>query len=343
MGRQKENGITWCDFTFNPWWGCTKISPACTNCYAATFAKRVGWNIWGGESDRRFFDDAHFNEPIRWNKRAEFEGRRLRVFCGSMCDVFEDRDELLSQRLYLFDVIRRTPNLDWLLLTKRPENIIKLSLATLHIQEANFAKWDFTTDWISRWFSTGVDFLPHNVWLGTTVENQEYADKRIPALISAAARVHFLSCEPLLGAIDLKQYLNAPDCIDWVIVGGESGLSARPSHPDWFRSLRDQCANAGVPFHFKQLGEYGTSWRKGFSEDGEPVFKMFTNFQQWVNHAQSWINGGTCIDMTGKIMKCGSDMENAQYPVAILKRLGKKKAGRLLDGVEHNEFPEAQL
>lgn len=119
----KDTGITWTDSTFNPWWGCEKVSPGCTNCYAATFDKRVGGDHWGAKAGRRFFGDKHWREPEKWNRDAAKSGERHRVFCASMADVFEDRDDLVQPRIRLFHLISETPNLDWLLLTKRPENI----------------------------------------------------------------------------------------------------------------------------------------------------------------------------------------------------------------------------
>ena len=227
------SAIAWTDHTFNPWWGCVKVSPACTNCYAATFDHRLGGDHWGPRSERKFFGDKHWNEPRRWNKAAEKAGKRMRVFCASMADVFEDRPEIVEHRARLFALIAETPWLDWLLLTKRPENLAKM------LPPVRTA----------------------NIWLGTTVENQEYADVRIPLLLAAPAAVHFLSVEPQLGQIDVTNWLHvrpmskhrAP--IDWVIAGCESGHGARPQNVDWFRSLRDQCASAGVAFFLKQATE----------------------------------------------------------------------------------------
>ncbi len=224
----EQTGISWCDHTFNPWWGCTKVSPACTHCYAETFSKRVGLKVWGAGSERRFFGQKHWAEPLKWNHKAIKDGTRRRVFCASMADVFEDRPDLVEERARLFDVIDETPALDWLLLTKRPENLARM----------------VPPYW-------GGKVWP-NVWLGTTVENQQYADERIPHLLDVDCAVRFLSVEPMLGPITLT-----PETLmqlDWIIAGGESGAHCRTSEPDWFRSLRDQCHAAGVYFHFKQWG-----------------------------------------------------------------------------------------
>jgi protein gp37 len=225
----KDSGIEWTHHTFNPWWGCVKVSPACAHCYAESWAKRVGMNLWGGRAPRRFFSAKHWRDPLRWNEDARRRGVRARVFCASMADVFEPRKDLDPWRDQLWQLIEQTPALDWLLLTKRPGNI-------KHVYPWAHAPRD-------------------NVWLGTTAETQKWADLRIERLLSVDARVRFLSCEPLLSAIDLSRWLMESH-IDWVIAGGESGGQARPTHPNWIRALRDQCRDHDVPFHFKQWGHW---------------------------------------------------------------------------------------
>lgn len=245
MGENSK--IEWTHATFNPWWGCVKVSPGCEHCYAETFAKRTGHSIWGpaATTQRRTFGDKHWQEPLKWNEDAVKAGERRRVFCASMADVFEAHPQLHTERALLWVLIEQTPALDWLLLTKRPENI---------------------ADMVPSWWTT--DGYPNNVWIGASVENQAAADKRIPVLATIPAEVRFLSCEPLLGPVDLTPWMGerewtqvAPGVrtrqgplVDWVIVGGESGPGARPMHPDWARSLRDQCHAAGVAYHFKQWG-----------------------------------------------------------------------------------------
>ncbi|MDC0740922.1 DUF5131 family protein [Polyangium mundeleinium] len=224
----KGSAIEWTHHTFNPWWGCTKISPGCKYCYAAASAERWGHEVWGKDATRRSFEEQHWREPLAWNRDAAHEGQRKRVFCASMADVFEDREDLVPHRERLWKLIAETPWLDWLLLTKRPENVGAM------------------VPWGEKW--------PPNVWLGTTVENAELAAKRIPELIKHPAVVRFLSCEPLLDEIKLGPWLGE---IDWVIVGGESGHGARPMEPAWARTLRDQCVRAGVAFFFKQWGTWG--------------------------------------------------------------------------------------
>lgn len=239
MGRTTK--IQWTDHTFNPWWGCTKVSPGCKNCYAERDAKRYGHDVWGPGKDRRLMSDAYWDEPLKWDRDAAAAGCRPRVFCASMADVF-DEDAPPYQLARLWILIRQTPNLDWLLLTKRPENFSSL----------------LPVDWGDGW---------PNVWLGTSVESQRYADERIPHLLDTSAVVHFLSCEPILGPVDLRNWLTYDwrpiepgeemNRVDWVIVGGESGPGAgsvRPFDLAWARTLRDQCLTAGVSFFMKQLG-----------------------------------------------------------------------------------------
>ena len=363
----ENSGISWTDHTFNPWMGCTKVSPACANCYAERdWDKRYGKVKWGDGGTRVKTSAENWKKPLLWNQAIE-DGkcsgcfgkgftkkgkgdkaedvpcnlcdatgkptRRPRVFCASLADVFEDwRGVILASnslslwkcncghwfdgaspdvqkfapscpkcgdmqgsavfmndvRSKLFKLIDATPHLDWLLLTKRPENISRM--------------WPFLRKPPEQ---HGTDpWKRNNVWLGPSVENQHYADTRIPELLKFRhfSPVLFLSCEPMVGEVDIDgpfnvcgpangQWDNPSDPpgwleggIDWVIAGGESGPNARPADPEWFRSLRDQCATAGVPFHFKQWGEF----------DEHQV------------------------------------------------RVGKKAAGRLLDGVLHDAFPTVQ-
>jgi protein gp37 len=228
----RNSSIEWTHHTFNPWWGCNRVSPACDNCYAEAWARRMGQDVWGAQAPRRFFGDTHWREPLRWNAEAVEAGHRERVFCASMADVFEWRATLNEQRTRLWALIEQTPNLDWLLLTKRPQHVLRMS------------------PWRDEW--------PQNVWIGTTVENQRLADIRVPLLLAVPAKVRFLSCEPLLGPLDLRSWFNrrGGHSIDWVIAGGESGPSSRPMHPDWVAGLLRQCQRANIPFHFKQWGHW---------------------------------------------------------------------------------------
>ncbi len=240
----KNTKIAWTHHTFNPWWGCVKVSDGCKNCYAATFAKRTGQDVWGVDAPRRFFGEKHWHEPLKWNKEAKKAGERRRVFCASMADVFETHrnpeieQDLNGQRNMLAHLIMSTPWLDWLLLTKRPESAMI---------------------YLTMMFPCFDDF-PSNIWMGTTAENQAMAEKRVKPLLEIPARVHFLSVEPQLEKISLAgidkslrdETLSAG--IDWIIVGGESGPNCRPFNPDWARSLRDECREASIKFFMKQLG-----------------------------------------------------------------------------------------
>lgn len=273
----KDSGIEWTHHTFNPWWGCVKLSPACAHCYAQTWARRVGMELWGGKAPRRFFTEAHWRDPIRWNAEAQRSGERPRVFCASMADVFEPRADLDPWREKLWRLIEATPHLDWLLLTKRPGYI-------KHVYP---------------WKNTPRD----NVWLGTTAENQDWARRRIERLLTVEARVRFLSCEPLLAAIDLTPWLSQKQ-ISWVIAGGESGGQARPTHPNWIRSLRDQCKTHGVPFHFKQWGHWSPEAK------GETSKRMI-------------------------------ELQDEAGRMARLSWLPKKRSGRVLDGHTYDGYPLA--
>ena len=227
MGYKSD--IEWTDHTFNPWWGCTKVSPACDNCYAEAFSRRLGWDIWSVRNERRLLSDSNWELPLKWNAKAELAGTKERVFCASMSDVFEWHRGLTPLRAKLWELIDLTPQLIWLLLTKRPHLVKRL------------APWG--------------DCWPENVWIGTTVENQKWADKRLDHLEDLPTDNRFVSCEPLLGELDLARQLNRRT-LGWVIAGGESGTSARPSEPNWFYDLRDQCVQHRIPFHFKQWGNW---------------------------------------------------------------------------------------
>jgi protein gp37 len=235
----QNSSIEWTDHTFNPWWGCSKVSPGCQYCYAEALSNRYGHDIWGLRKARRTFGEKHWQEPLKWHRRAQEHGHRMRVFCASMADVFEDNRNIEDERNKLWLLIEETPMLDWLLLSKRPENMRR------------FAPWQ--TAW------------PANVWAMTSVENQEQAEQRIPALLNVPARLRGLSVEPLLGSVDLSSWLTA---IGWVIVGGESGPRARPMQLDWVRSLRDQCNDAGVPFFMKQMGSVWAKTNAAQSKGG---------------------------------------------------------------------------
>lgn len=287
MGEQTE--ISWTDHTFNPWQGCAKVpgSGACDHCYAETLSIRIGkGNRWGPDGDRVVTSDNYWRNPERrWKRIAEERQRPGLVFCGSMCDIFEDRPDLASTRRRLFALIDRTPHLRWMLLTKRPENVEHLAIEAgwhdgCHEGHDSSCLGDLT-----------AEVWPDHVWLGCTVEDQAHADERIPRLLDLPATVHFVSAEPLLGPINLAPWLHDVDCltvgvvggrctcrpgadprrgrrIDWVIAGGESGLGYRPIDLDHARALRDQVAASPAAFFFKQVG--GLTPKAGGHElDGE--------------------------------------------------------------------------
>lgn len=226
----KDTKIEWANNTFSPWVGCTKVSAACDSCYAESWAKRSGQpGLWAG--DRRRTTPAYWRQPLKWNAESPAKhGRPTRVFCASLSDVF-DNQVPTEWRNDLWELIGSTPNLIWMLLTKRPQNIAKM------LPPAEMRPWTGGWPW-------------PNVWLGTTVENQTEADRRIPLLLKTPAAKRFLSCEPLLGPIDLSPWA---DKISWTIVGGESGPKARPMAKAWAEILRDQCKAADVPFFMKQM------------------------------------------------------------------------------------------
>lgn len=324
----EETRIEWADHTFNPWIGCTKVSPACDHCYAEAQASRYwpGEQLWAG--NRKRTSENNWRQPLKWNRQAtEFRakhGRPPMVFCASLADVF-DNQVPEEWRRDLWSLIYETPNLIWLLLTKRPQNIRKML-------PANYLG---LTD-------RGWPAMP-NVWLGTTVENQAEADRRIPHLLAAPAAKRFLSCEPLLGPVDLdcwpesgcsRNWLDDEGGIDWVIAGGESGREARPSHPDWFRSLRDQCATAGVPFLFKQWGEW-IEWRH--QQDGAFVETVVEGTAEADACLSSCVKPGF-LTPRGAFAWSLDDIPDNE--ARVMDRVGKKAAGRLLDGIVHDARPE---
>lgn len=254
------DGTLHAGFTFNPFVGCTKVSPACDHCYAESWAKRTGQAaLWQGE--RRRTTAANWREPLKWNRRAEKLGVRLKVFCASLADVF-DNQVPPEWREDLWGLISETQHLDWLLLTKRPQNILKMMPgAAMGICETH--QRDL---WLGGW---------PNVWLGTTAENQEQLAIRGWALSQVSAAVRFISYEPALGPLNAREVTNrwgtvwdaltgrilhgiggpaSVGAIDWVIAGGESGPGAREMDDAWAEDLIAQCSAAGTAFFMKQMG-----------------------------------------------------------------------------------------
>lgn len=346
--------IEWTDHTFNPWEGCQKVSPGCDHCYAETRNARFAGGSainWGPGAPRRRTSYTNWNQPKRWNDQAGAflaeHGRRQRVFCASLADVFDNAVDA-AWRADLFALIQHTPELDWLLLTKRIGNVQAM------LPEA----------------IVGGE-LPGNVWLGATIVNQEEADRDIPKLLRVPAHLRFLSMEPLLGPVDLGlrcenwsddivmdpetgayeccrscDFTGVGNAVDWVIVGGESGAGARPMHPDWARDLRDQCEAAGVPFLFKQWGEWSP-----ISQQSEEFNRRLyrSNRKARLHEDQAVLDdcyGRTCTVDQAVIHSDGS-VHAPLTPMAFLQgtgamltfQAGKKAAGRLLDGRTHDGVP----
>lgn len=328
--------IEWCDHTFNPWIGCTKVGPGCDNCYAkADFEDRKHRVIWGAGNQRSRTSIANWKQPVKWNRQAGImqnaweigvqmhdgdesaciaagfiKPQRPKVFCASLADVF-DNAVPTEWRMDLFELISATPNLDWLILTKRIGNVMPMCSGD----------------------SLMFDLICERVWLGATIVNQEEADRDIPKLLAVPAHKRFLSMEPLLGAVDVFSDMTGellhtsgndfdPGSIDWIIVGGESSFGARPMHPDWARSLRDQCEAAGVPFLFKQWGEWAPHRTVAGGDEGRDVRRGHVRYLQ-----------GDGREPDGHFRRGD----------AAVARIGKKVAGRLLDGREWNGYPPSTL
>lgn len=373
----KKTDIAWTDSTFNPWWGCQKVGPGCDHCYAETLDHRTGGAHWGPGVERRRTKIRNWNEPVRWNKASFYEctccgwrgnesdkefshpsngcthdlvPARQRVFCASMADVF-DNAVPVQWRIDLMKLIAATPNLDWLILTKRIGN------AAAMLEEACRGATDGRTGWSDN-------VLP-NVFLGATIVNQVEADRDIVKLLAVPAAIRFLSMEPLLGPVELtgheyslalglsegidwltgrtSQYssifggstspwLDRDDYdfpkdhrdprIHWVSVGGERSIVARIIQIAWVRSLRDQCKQASVPFLFKQWGDWGPDFEGAMTCESCGVTKF-----------DSCAKNNDCS-------RCGTTTWlAADKPLDSMRLVGAQHSGRLLDGVLHNEFP----
>ena len=346
MGANSK--IEWTHHTFNPWIGCTKVAAGCEHCYAEALAKRTRIAKWGPYGSRVLTSENYWRQPLKWNREAAAAGERRRVFCASLADVMEDWPGSISVRGveplamsldevrgWLFALIDATPHLDWLLLTKRPENILRM-WPDKHEERPVFPG---APGELGKPLPCVVRFAcRHNVWLGTSIAEQGDANRNIPELLACRdlAPVLFLSCEPLLGPVEvgrsLREHWRCDSCtheghfarggdgvlqpctcggiprrvrrgIDWVIAGGESGPGARPMHPDWARSLRDQCLAAAVPFFFKQWGE--------------------------------WAVSDSCEALPGRPSCTGGRFKDG----TCMQRLGKNDAGRELDGRTWDELP----
>lgn len=287
----ENSRIEWTDHTFNTHWGCSKISPGCDGCYAENLARRFGYG-WGDAAPKREFGESHWHDLLRWDRKAAQEGARRRVFINSMPDLF-DRFAPAGVRERHWTFVARTPNLDHLLLTKRIGNVARMVPA--------------------EWLSEGG--WPSNVWIGATVVNQTEAYRDIPKILTLPAPVRFLSMEPLLGPVDLPAtWLRE---IGWVIAGGESGRKARPIHPAWVRSIRDQCQATEVPFLLKQWGEWAeTEPVPGSDLDGD-IRRGVVRIVSPASHSDGHCRRGD----------------------VFMRKVGKFLSGRLLDGQLHDGFP----
>lgn len=336
----KVTKISWAHSTFNPWIGCSKVSPACDNCYAEGVAKRMGKKLWGKDADRMFTGESYWNEPISWNRQAAAMSEPWRVFCGSLCDVMEDRRDLDVRRAMLYELIEQTPHLTWLLLSKRPENFVRLT----------------PKSWIGGW--------PTNVWAMTTAENQRRLNERLPHLLRVPAKVRGLSIEPMLGPIEIpdaalpctsckgrgwslpffsadygvpcedcrarakaidggvslgRRSMAKFDTIHWVIVGGESGGAARPMNQKWATALRDQCVKHEVAFHFKQWGEW-LPREHAVNVDGKRM---------------AWVGG------EGEVRDELERVNRTKW--SLMVRVGVKPAGRALEHRGWDQTPQSMV
>ena len=288
-----DSKIQWTHHTFNGWIGCSKVSPGCKHCYAEAqtyprISKARGLPLWGDLAHRHITSDSYWRAPLGWDREAAAAGERQRVFAFSLADVFEDRDDLLEPRSRLASLIGATPHLDWLLLTKRPEHAQRLwreACGDTRISTPCVCGSHGRSDLCGE-ISTATGQWEQNIWLGTTVENQEMADQRIPHLLHVPVRVRFLSCEPLLEPVNLHRWLCAhgsaerPEqrvsgwcspsrAISWVIVGGESGSKARPCALEWIEDLIAQCRAADVATFVKQLGTFVVSEERAVEDPEE--------------------------------------------------------------------------
>jgi protein gp37 len=320
----ENSKIEWTDHTFNPWEGCQKVGPGCDHCYAETRNARYsgGQAInWGPGAPRRRTSASNWNKPLAWNAaHAEFfakHGRRQRVFCASLADVFDNAVDP-QWRADLFELVEKTPHLDWLFLTKRIGNVTNMVAEACDM--INHGE-----GWLSMW---GQGVWPDNVWLGASIVNRDELLRDAPKLAAVPAKVKFWSCEPLLG--DLGE-IDPSVLPDWVIVGGESGPGARPMHPEWARNVMAQCKAADVAFLFKQWGDWAPYDQGEFVKEFDCAgllpsgdAKLYSEGYRapFDDNERLKANGGVRLD--GR---------------TLMHRVGKKAAGRLLDGAQYDGYP----
>jgi len=342
-----ETNIEWASHTWNPVTGCSKVSDGCAHCYAEREWPRLAGNPKTPYYGRKFNDvrihPERLEQPLRWTKPRK-------IFVNSMSDLFHDDvdEKFIAKAFAIMDLARQHT---YMVLTKRPERAKRI----LNDEDFQFHIGWFQSQAIREFgLPEPKEIGPFpfkNVWIGVSVENQATADERIPLLLQIPAVVRFISAEPLLGPIVLKrkavdeqeiiqatlmglleEYSRAVERgIDWVICGGESGPGARPMHPDWVRGLRDQCQAANVPFFFKQWGEFKEACR----------YNSWPKYRDHVGVTTKAIG----LDKSALLNADGSDLVNGGpdhkiYPISHLERVGKKQAGRELDGRTWDEFPE---
>lgn len=327
----ENSHIEWTDHTWNPWIGCTKVDKLCINCYAeARDIRFEDGKHWGKGAPRQRTSASNWKQPLKWNRDAKEAylthnaTPRPRVFCASLADWLDDEVpvEWLAEML---KTVMECKNLTWLLLTKRPQNWAPRVECVLKYIEA-LPDWDADPlhpllplrNWLADWFV--LRKAPENVWMGTSVGDQESADTRIPLLLAIPAKIRFLSCEPLLGVVDLQRACGGAAIsgrIDWLITGGESGQRARPMHPEWPRYLRAQCAEAKIAFFFKQWGEWAPA-----SESEKTISVQLAQPSDIKN--PSWHEFS----------------ETEFVPRQLMARVGKRASGNLIDGKEWKEFPK---
>ena len=384
----KDTKISWATHTFNPFRGCSKISEGCRNCYAEAFSGRNPsvLGVWGPNGTRVVAAEAAWKEPLKWNRAAKEAGERHRVFCASLADVFEDwqgpmidsggqpindadgwysplveRRPLTMQdvRRRLFELIDSTPNLDWLLVTKRPENITRMMPAKFEYDHA--ASCELAA-------SVETPVVRHNVWIGTSVENQQAADERIPHLLKVPARVRFLSCEPLLGPVNLMQWLQAEECEfcgpDFVHVDVEESYTivATGETRTGVQTYCDECPqrdpesgstvnSVDSPIHWVIVGgESGSNarpmfpdWARSIRDQCRQASGVAFHFKQW---GEWQIGGSNCVAVgtDGKLCDTHGGQLICTHPDrghmhTLMSRVGKENAGRILDGRTWDEVP----
>lgn len=332
MSDQRNGGIVWTEQTWNPLRGCTRVSAGCVNCYAETMAARfcgTGQPYEGtiNPETKRWNGNIklvpeHLQDPLHWK-------RPRMVFVNSMSDLFHESvpDDFIDQ---VFAVMALAKQHTFQVLTKRPERMLAYMIDGGRPRRVG-SNNGFMAD-----NNVVYPWPLLNVWIGTTVENQESADERIPLLLQTPAAVRWVSMEPLLSSVDLHQIPDGRGFtfdalskkvgislqgagLDWIVVGGESGPNARPMHPAWARSLRDQCAEAGVPFLFKQWGEWAPHQARAGGDEGGDLRRGHVRYLQ-----------GDLREQDGHFRRGD----------AAVARVGKKSAGRLFDGVLHDGYPK---